>query len=443
MTRSLHLVTTVSSGRDKSANTWTLPEAPRTLAQRLAQNLETIRIAEAGKLDAVLYADIMFSADPQYWRPTPSVPFEALTLLSALAATSSKIGLVPSLSTTFDIPFQVARRVLSLDHLSGGRAGWNIVANFSEDLARAITPDGLPRHADRYRRAHEFTEVVKQLWDGFEDGASVLDVASQTFTDPEKIHPTEFKGEFFDVKGLLGSPRSEQGQPVIFQAGSSSDGIEFAAKHAEVVFTSQKGLDKSKLFRRQLADRARTHQRSAPIVLPGLTFVIGSTEEEARRTERRYLDAVIADAWLKNGSYLKTYFKPEDAAKLGADLDAPLPPFLDETEGYQTAFRVARQQVGERQITVRDFLDLTVRGEQFAYWVGAPEQIADQIEHWFQAEAADGFIFVEFHDINGQLKLFTEQVVPILQKRGLFRTEYEGSTLRDHLGLARPRNRFV
>lgn len=446
MARSLHFLTTLPSGRDggaSGATAWRLPEAPRTLQERVAYNFETVRIAEAGKFDAVLYADVVFGSNPDFWRGIPSVALEAVTLLSAFASVTEKIGLVTTLSSTFDPPFQVARRILSLDHLSNGRAALNIVTNFNEDLAHVNGLGSFPLHNDRYRKADEFANIVKALWDGFEDDAAVLDIETATFNDPAKIHPMAFKGEFFNVSGLLGQPRSVQGQPVIVQAGSSPDGVEFATKHAEVIFTSQKDYDKSIAFRRNAIERARELGRPAPPVLPGLNFIIGLTEEEARRTERRYIDASITPDWLRNSLYVRTYFKPEDIEAIGDDLDAPLPPFLDHVEGYQTAFNTAKEQVGDRQITVREFFELQMRGEQFAYWVGTPEQIADEIERWFVGEAADGFILIGIHDLNAQLKLFTENVVPILQKRGLFRTDYEGTTLREHLGLPFVPNQFV
>lgn len=432
----LHFITILPAGRDYGANTWRLPDSPLARADRIAANFDTARISEAAKLDAVLYADIAFGVTPQFWEPRPPEDLEALTLLSAIAAVTDKIGLVPSLSTTFDIPWHVARRVLSLDHLSGGRAGWNIVATFSEPLARAISAAGLPPHFERYRRADEFTRIVTSLWDGFDGRAGEPDPTRRIFTPRDGIHPTTFQGEFFDVHGLLGATRSVQGRPVLFQAGSSPDGVDFAARHAEAVFTSQKDLDGAVEFATQLRSRAGVLGRRAPLTLPGLTFVIGSTEAEARRLEQQYIDAVVPSVWLDG--YAATYFRPEDAARLADDLDAPLPPFVESVEGYQTAFTVARNQVRDKTMTVRDFLTLTVRGDQFAYWVGTPEQIAEKIIAWHGAGAADGFILVLFHQLNHQLQTFADEVLPILRRRGLFRQDYEGSTLREHLGLDLP-----
>lgn len=443
MTRQLHFMTTLPSGREGGSTSWRLPEAPRTLQERIAYNFETVRIAEAGKFDAVLYADVVFGSDPEFWRRIPSTVLESLTLISAFASITEKIGLITTLSSTFDAPFQAARRVLSLDHLSNGRAALNIVTNFNEDLAAVNGLSAFPSHSDRYRKADEFAQIVKALWDGFEGDAAVLDIDTATFNDPRKIHPMEFKGDFFDVSGLLGQPRSVQGRPVIVQAGSSPDGIEFATKHADVIFTAQLNFENAVAFRKDAIRRVRAMGRQAPPVLPGLNVIIGSTDEEAQRLERRYIDAVISPGWIQNHLIVKTYFNPADLAAIGDDLDAPLPPFLDHIEGYQTAFNNAKAQVGDRKISVREFFELQMKNDIFPFWVGTPEYIANEIERWFRQDAADGFILIGGHDLNAQLRLFTEQVVPILQKRGLFRTDYEGSTLRDHLRLPIPANQFV
>lgn len=443
MSKSLHFVPILTAGRDYVGNTWKLPGSPIELKDRLEANFETAKIAEEGKLDAILYADIVFGTNGEFWKHLPPGDFEALTLLTAIAERTNQLGVIPSLSTTYDIPFQVARRVLSLDHISDGRAGWNVVATFSEQLARAVAGDSLPKHLARYQRADEFTSIVTSLWDGFEEDSTVADASTGIFTDPEKVHTTEFHGEHFNVSGLLGQTRSTQGRPVLFQAGSSEHGVEFAAKHAEVVFTSQKTLESSLEFTNTLRDKAFALGReTAPLTLPGLTFVLGSTEEEANRIEREYLDAVIPEVWL-GSHYATTFFAPEHSATLLDDLDAPLPPFLDSVEGYQTAFNIAKQQASEKNFTVRDFLHLTLRGDQFAYWVGTPEKIAAEIERWFTAGAADGFIFVLFHNVNAELKKFTDHVVPILQRKGIFREDYEGDTLRSHLGLEIPANSFT
>ncbi|MGW5316012.1 LLM class flavin-dependent oxidoreductase [Nocardia thailandica] len=407
---------------------------PRTDARRLLQLAhyqELARIAERGKLDSVFFADTL-ATGPRVERNAFGV-FEPLTLLAALAGVTEHVGLIATVSTGYNEPFNLARTFASIDHISGGRAGWNIVTSAGLDEAANFGLDAVPPHAGRYERAEEFVRVATALWDSWEPDAVVLDAEAGRFADPDKVHPVDHRGARFAVRGPLNSPRSPQGRPLLVQAGSSEDGKEFAARHAEAVFTAQRTLAEGVAFYRDLKSRLAAHGRDENDlkVLPGLVPFIAPTEAEARALEQEFTDLISPDYALRQLS-----------AVLGVDLsehplDAPLPPLPDEAavEGAKSRFTLIKELADSERLTVRQLIGKLGGGRGHRTFAGTPEQVADELQTWFEAGAADGFNIMPPY-LPGGLDDFVDQVVPILQRRGLFRTDYTATTLRGHYGLA-------
>ncbi len=413
---------------------------PRTEARRLldvAHFQELARTAERGRLDAVFLADTL-AVGPRVEHNVTTV-FEPLTLLSAVAATTERIGLIATASTGYNHPFTLARAFASLDHISGGRAGWNIVTSGGADEAANFGLDRVPDHGERYARAHEFLDAAVRLWDSWEDDAIVLDAESGTFTAPDRVHRVDHVGPRFTIRGPLNSPRPPQGRPVLVQAGSSEDGIAFAARWAEAVFTAQQTLEEGQRFYSALKNRAAAHGRSPDTVkvLPGIVPFIAGTEAEAKELEQEFTELISP-----------AYSLRQLSATLGVDLtdhplDAPLPPLppLREIRGNQSRFQLVADLAERESLTVRQLIARLGGGRGHRTFAGTPEQVADDLETWFTQGAADGFNIMPPH-LPGGLEDFVDQVVPVLQERGLFRTDYTGRTLREHYGLERPANSF-
>ncbi|MBD2870556.1 LLM class flavin-dependent oxidoreductase [Paenibacillus arenilitoris] len=417
---------------------WRHPDtSPRRITE-LDYYCEIGRIAERGKLDSLFLADTYVL--PVTVRHKVLHGLEPFTLLAAIAAVTSRIGLIGTASTTYNDPFHIARKFASLDHISGGRTGWNIVTTASESAAYNFGDRALPDHAQRYRRADEFVEVVKALWDSWEDGALVADKDSGVYADMDKIHPLAHKGAFFSVQGPLNVPRAPQGQPVLVQAGSSEDGKSFAAKVAEAVFTAQNDYRSGQAFYRDMKDRANRCGRSPDElrVLPGLYTVVGDTEAEAKELERELGELTVPAFGLQR---LSTLFKVD---LTGYPLDAPVPlellPKADEINGNRGRYELIENMARREKLTIGQLIKRTAGSRGHAAAVGTPAQIADEMERWFKGEAADGFNLMPSH-MPGGLADFVDKVIPELQNRGLFRSEYEGYTLRDHYGLPRPAGR--
>jgi len=397
--------------------------------------IASAQLAERAKFDAIFFADILNFGPEATWPFKVTEDFEPVTLNSALSAVTQRIGLVATGSATYQAPYHLARQFLSLDHLSGGRAGWNLVTSFAQAAADNFGNAYIP-HDDRYRRAEETLEVVRKLWDSWDEDTIVDDRAGGIYNDVSRIHVAHHHGEYFDVKGPLGAARSAQGQPVIFQAGSSETGRRFAAKHAEVIFTGQLDLQRGQQFYRDVHEQARGFGRAVPpLITPSLGFVVGPTEAEARAIDADILEHTSLE-------YQAGWLSEVEVNVIGADLDGPVPDtaFPDSTQTHQTALAGYRA-LAQQSSTVREFLQKTLAafGQRI---VGSPEQIADSIQAWFEGHAADGFI-LHGGAAPGQLEAFVDHVVPILQKRGLFRADYSGSTLRDHLGLPYPAHRHA
>ena len=428
MTRQLHLLL---FGNTRSAGPWRHPDVDHTTSGVRRTLIERARAAQRGTLDALFFADGLNFGPPATWPYKTTEDFEPLTTAAALSSVTDDIGFVLTGSATLAHPYHLARQFLSLDHLSGGRTGWNLVTSFAAAAADNFSARGVVDHDERYRIAEEAIEVVTTLWDGWGEDTIVADRRTGVFNDVSKIHVANHHGRHFDVKGPIGAARSPQGRPVIFQAGSSSAGSAFAARHAEVIFTGQGDRHRATDFYRRIHTQAHEFGRAAaPLITPSLRFIVGSTEDEAARAERaayEYFSPEYQAGWLLE----------VDVDVTGADLDGPVPAsaFPDSTQTHQTA-RAGYRALAAEAATVREFLYRTVNGWG-AQVIGTPERIADEIEDWFHARASDGFVLSD-SGLPGQLDLFVDEVVPVLRKRGLFRHEYAGRTLRSHLGLEVP-----
>ncbi|ULL15284.1 FMN-dependent monooxygenase [Paenibacillus sp. H1-7] len=416
---------------------WRHPKAVADASVNFEFYKEQAQKAEAGKFDLVFIADGLYINEKSL--PHFLNRFEPITILSALAAVTSRIGLVGTLSTSYSEPFTVARQFSSIDHISHGRAGWNVVTSPLEgsalNFSKAIEEH--PDHPKRYRIATEYLQVTKGLWDSWEDDAFVRDKESGVFFDPSKLHRLDHKGEFFSVQGPLNIARSKQGQPVIFQAGSSEDGKNLAAKEADAIFTGHPTLADAQKFYQDVKSRAAAFGRSPEdiVILPGISPIIGQTEEEAERKYQEIVELVTIDKAL---DYLGRYYDHHDFTQY--PLDEPFPDLGDiGKNSFRSTTDRIRREAQERGLTLRQVaLREATPKTQF---IGTPERVADLVQEWFEGRGADGFI-VGSAVPNG-LNDFVDYVVPILQERGIYRTEYEADTLRGNLGLPFPINRYA
>lgn len=420
-----------------SISGWRHPDIQTDASVSLEFYKEQAQKAEEGKFDLLFIADGLFINEK-------SIPhflnrFEPLTILSALAAFTSRIGLVGTVSTSYSEPFTVARQFASLDHISHGRGGWNLVTTPLESTALNYnkTIEEHPDHAKRYRIASEYIQVTKGLWDSWEDDAFTRDKESGEFFDPSKIHQLNHKGEFFSVQGPLNIARSKQGRPVIFQAGSSEAGKNLAAKEADAIFTGQPTLEDAKNFYQDVKNRAIAFGRNPDeiVILPGIAPIIGATEEEAEHKYQELANLVSIDKAL---DYLGRYFDHHDFSQY--ELDAPFPDLGDiGKNSFRSTTDRIKEEAKEKQLTLRQVaLKETTPRTSF---IGTPEKVADLIQRWFEEKGADGFIFTS--SVPDALSDFVSYVIPILQKRGIYRTEYEAETLRGNLGLPFPENRYA
>jgi len=426
MKREMHLGVFVLGTGNHSAG-WRY-EGAATSHMQLPVMQEIARIAERGKSDLLFISDSMVMDPGDH--PSFLCRFEPTTLITALSAVTAHIGLGATVSTSFSEPFNIARIFGSIDHLSGGRAAWNVVTTSNVKAAQNF---GLTEHVEhelRYARAQEFVDVVKGLWDCWEDEAIVADKATGQYIDADKVRPLNHKGHFFQVRGPLNMARCPQGQPVIIQAGGSPSGLELAARTADVVFSVVQELGPAKAAYADLKGRMARYGRAPEeiAVLPGVMPIIGASEAEAREKLAR----------------LQSWITPTNAVTLvasrigydvsGHDLDAPVPP-PPKSEGSRTFHNVLYDMAKRENMTLRDLYNLTAAAR--GHWVicGTPQKIADTLEQWFVEKAADGFNILPAY-FPGGFADFVDLVVPELQRRGLYRHDYQGTTLRDHFGLA-------
>jgi FMN-dependent oxidoreductase (nitrilotriacetate monooxygenase family) len=397
-----------------------------------------VQTAERGKFDLMFLSDGLgirthYENAEELSRWGRIVNFEPITLLSALSMVTSHIGLTATASTTYNEPFHIARKFASLDHLSNGRSGWNVVTSATDLEARNFNLAQQPEHSTRYRRAREFMQIVTGLWDSFEDDAFIYDKEGGRSFRPEQIHFLEHKGEFFSVRGPLNVARPVQGYPVIVQAGSSDDGQDFAAKWAEVVFTVAQTLEQAQKFYQGMKEQTARYNRSpeATVIMPGVFAVVGRTKTEAEDLYTKLQDLVDPVVGLGMLTY---QLGGVDVSKF--PLDEPLPD-LPSTYGSEGKQRVIYEQAKKKGLTVRQMYLSVAAGRGHRFILGSPEMIADQLEEWFVGGGADGFNVMPPY-LPDQLTAFVDLVVPELQRRGLFRNDYEGRTLRENLGLPRP-----
>lgn len=434
--RQLHLnINALHSGFVPSA--WRLADADPHAFLDVSHYVRLAQTAERACFDAIFLADNAAIADQLDFRPITAL--EPTLLLASVAAATTHIGLIATASTSYNEPYNLARRFATLDLISGGRAGWNIVTTADLPSARNFGLDAVPDHAQRYARADEFASLVKTLWNSWEEGAFVGDKEAGRFVDLARVHSAAHRGRFFAVQGALNVPRSRQGHPVLVQAGASGDGRELAARHAEAVFSASQSFDESRAYRDDLNARAARHGRgpNAVKVLAGLTTIIGATEAEAIRRRDELVDLI---PWTYSLNRLAGILGvPVDTLSLDRRLPDDLPP-PNNGNGNHTFFNATLAQARTHGYTVRELVRALAGGGGHRVIVGTPEQIADDIAHWFEHGAADGFNLMPDALPDG-LEAFTEGVVPILQRRGIFRREYDGTTLRGHLGLAVPADR--
>ncbi len=433
--RQLHLnVNLLHSGVYASA--WRLPESNPSAFFDVGHYINVAKIAERGKFDAIFLADTPAVTDRIDLRPFPSM--EPTIVLASVAAATTHIGLIATASTTYNEPYNIARRFATLDHASRGRVGWNAVTTADAAAGRNFGLSQVLEHKARYDRAREFVEIVQTLWDSWEDDAFVGDKASARFVDTSKVHAIRHRGAHYNVEGPLNVPRSPQGRPVTVQAGGSSDGRDLAAAQAEAVFTLSQSIEDGVAYARDLRSRAVAYGRPSDsiVILPGLATVIGGTEAEARKRQDELWDLVPIQYSLSR--LAGTLQVSPDLL----ELDKPLPDLPVPVNANQTMFHGTVNLARKGNRTVRELLKALGGGVGHRIIVGTPEQIADDIAAWFAAGAADGFNLMPDVLPSG-LATFVDEVVPLLQKRGIFRRDYEGTTLRDHLGLARPTSRYA
>ncbi|MFC5694767.1 LLM class flavin-dependent oxidoreductase [Pseudomonas sp. GCM10022186] len=417
---------------------WRTGEVPPNAYLDVDYYRNIARISERGTLDAIFLADGPALAGDVARQPAGRL--EPTVLLTAVALATRHIGVIATASSTYNDPFNLARRFASIDHISGGRVAWNVVTNAGDAAAQNFGLAGAPLHVDRYDRADEFVDIAVKLWDSWEDDAIIGDAARGLFADPAKVHTLDHVGRHFSVKGPLNVPRSPQGRPVLVQAGSSEGGKALGSRWADAIFTTQTTLADGLAFYQEMKGRARAWGRNPEHlkIMPGLSTVIGSTEAEAR-ARFDHLNSFIGEGGLINQVAQRLGIPVEEL-----DLDAELPwqrigPVNDFEKGSHGFLEAQINLARRERLTVRELSRRILVGHRLI--VGTPEQVADTLEEWFLAGAADGFNIMPDSFPSG-VEIFVDEVVPLLRKRGVFRHEYSGSTLRDHLGLPYPRSQF-
>jgi FMN-dependent oxidoreductase (nitrilotriacetate monooxygenase family) len=421
------------------AGGWRHPDVPAGGAMDIDYFVHVARTAERGLFDMVFLADgvaLRQRDEPpgSLCRSNQNVELEPLTLLSAVAMMTRHIGLVATASTTYNEPYHIARKFASLDHISRGRAGWNVVTSWSEAEARNFNRERHLEYDVRYDRAAEFVEVVRGLWDSWDADAFVHDKDSGLFYEPGKMHPLNHKGRHFSVQGPLTVSRTQQGHPVIVQAGASEQGQEIAAASADIVFTAQTDLATARAYYASVKGRLGRYGRMPNDlkIMPGLLPIVGRTEAEARAKHQQLQDLIHPLVGLAH-----VYGPMGDLS--GYPIDGPVPEPVDPE--MRSRANVLLEMAQRENMTIRQLYLAASSGRGHRSVIGTPSQIVDAMQAWVDAEAADGFNIIPTH-LPGGIEDFVELVVPELQLRGLFRTEYEGRTMRENIGLPQPRSRY-
>jgi FMN-dependent oxidoreductase (nitrilotriacetate monooxygenase family) len=422
---------------------WRHPRAQADAGINFQHYVDITRTAERAKFDMVFFADNVCVREANIEALSRSAQyianFEPLTLLAALAPMTTHIGLVATASTSYNEPYHVARKFASIDHISGGRAGWNLVTSGQEAEAKNFSRDKHYMHGERYERAREFAQIVVGLWDSWDDDAFVRDKESGRFFDPDRLHALDHKGEFFSVRGPLNVPRTPQGRPVIVQAGGSEDMIKVAAEFGEAIFCAPLTLQAAQKFYAELKSRADGFGRSpdALKIMPGLSCIVGRTEAEAQE-RYEYLNSLIHPMVARE--ILSMVLGHVDLS--GYPLDGPMPDNLPMSNASQSTFQYVTEMARKEKLSMGEVAVRVAGARGKAVVKGSPQQIADVMEEWFRTDGCDGFNLMPPF-LPGSLDDFVELVLPELRRRDLFRCEYEGRTLREHLGLARPPSRYV
>ncbi|MGE0037467.1 MAG: LLM class flavin-dependent oxidoreductase [Xanthobacteraceae bacterium] len=421
---------------------WLHPDSQADAGTNFRHYVQLAQTAERARFDFIFLADAVAVRHgnlnalrrwPQYM-----AYFEPITLLSALAAVTEHIGLVATATTSYNEPYHVARKYASLDHISSGRAGWNVVTSGNLSEAWNFGREAHYEHGERYDRAGEFVEVVKGLWDSWDDDAFVRDRSSSIYFEPEKLHVLNHKGENFSVRGPLNVARPPQGHPVIVQAGSSEAGKEFAAEHAEVIFTMAPSLEKAQVFYKDVKGRMAKYGRAPEHlkIMAGFNPVIGNTELEAEEIHQFLQSKIHPEVGLELLSAAVGGFDLS-----GYPLDGPLPDIPD-TKGSHGHFKQVMDMARVEGLTIRQIYMRYAGARGNRTVTGTARKIADEMEEWFLNEGVDGFL-VQPPYLPGALDEFVATVIPELQRRGIFRRSYTGRTLRDNLGLPRPLSRYA
>jgi len=413
---------------------WRHPSSGADRTLDLDYLIELAQTAERGKFDMVFFADVFGQSILE--NSSSGLKLDPVIIISALAAVTKNIGLTATLTTTYNEPFHVARKFGAIDHLSKGRAAWNVVTSANDSESLLFGKEKHLQHALRYERAEEFVDVVKKLWFSIEDEALVIDKEQGRFLDIDKVHPVNHEGEWFKVQGTLDSPSTPQGHPVIVQAGSSEVGKELAAKTAEVIFTAWQTLEEAQAFYRDVKGRLAKYGRKPEDlkIMPGVFITVAKTEEEALAKQRELNSYILPEVGLV---YLSNFTNIDLS---GYDVDAPLPDFstIEDKTNPRIRYNIIRDIAKRENLqTIREVYERIAGARGHREIVGTPEQIVDQLEEWFLNEGADGFNIMPPTFPDG-LNDIVELVIPELQRRGLFRTEYESDTLRENLGLSVP-----
>jgi len=433
--RQIHLNLFIHSRGHHEAS-WRHPKSSPLPLTDIRYYIDCAEKAEAAHFDSMFLADVLNI--PEDIDSAARIWLEPITTLGALSVATRRIGLIATASTTYAEPFNLARQFSSLDHMSNGRIGWNIVTSFSGAASRNFGSTARPTHANRYARGDEFVEIVKALWDSWSDDAVVDDRARGLYARKDRIHPINHSGAHYSVSGPLNLPRTPQGRPVLVQAGSSETGIGFAARHAEAVFTAHLEKSTAQAFYRDLKSRVAAEGRAPEhtLILPGLSPMIAGTEAEARRMEQELNE--LADPEVGR-MRLSDRFDGHDFSHLSLDKPLSLDDFPDtaRNEGSRSRSELILGAVRRERLTLRQLLAKLAGARGHFVMAGTPEQVAALIEDWVDNGAADGFNVMP-PLLPLMLEAFASEVVPILKRRGRFRTEYEGTTLREHYGLPRP-----
>lgn len=392
--------------------------------------INTAQLAEKGLFDLVFLADSLFVSESSH--PNILSRFEPFTLLSVLSTATTNIGLAATASTTYSEPFHIARQFSSLDHLSHGRAAWNIVTSSITSTAENFSGTKLMEHELRYERANEFVEVTNKLWRSWDKGALVRDKETGEFIDASKLHTIDHEGKHFKVRGPLNIERSPQGRPLLIQAGSSPTGTDLASKVADVIFTAQTQIEDAQNFYKQLKEKVSKHNRNPEevYIMPGLFPILGDTEEEAHQNYQEIQDLILPEVGL---SILAPYVGNIDLSQY--DLDAKFADLdLSTGNGVQSRFEIILKEAIKDDLTLEEVYKKVAGSRGHHIFFGTPEQLADKMEEWFKSSAADGFNIMP-PILPSQFELFINNVIPILQERNLYKETYSEGTLRQKLGL--------